>query len=83
MNRSLKENCKCVGHETLDCVFETNLHIEEVQSEGTPLFLLLFDYKNLLDFIIQEIIWGLATWWGMLTGIVRLLKTSTRNLAVS
>ena len=45
-------------------VFETNLHIEAGQQEKKPLFLLLLDYKKFFDFIIQDIVWGLAAWWG-------------------
>ena len=68
------------GHETLDGVFETNLHTESAQQEWQPLFLLLLDYKKFFDFIIQDIVWGLATWWGIPKGIGRLLKSFYLNL---
>ncbi len=38
------------GHEALDGVFETNLHIEEAHCEEKPLFLLLLDYRKFFDF---------------------------------
>ena len=41
------------GHETLDGVFETNLHIEQAQEAGTNLYLLLLDYRKFFDFVIQ------------------------------
>ena len=68
------------GHETLDGVFETDLHIELAQEAGTNLYLLLLDYRKFFDFIIQEIIWGLASWWGMPEGIVRLLRAFYQKL---
>ncbi len=63
------------GHETLDGVSETNLHIEQAQSESTPLYLLLLDYRKFFDFIITELIWRLASWWGMPEGIIILRRT--------
>ena len=55
--------------------FETNLHIEQAQSESTPLYLLLLDYRKFFDFIVTELIWGLASWWGMPKGVIRLFRT--------
>ena len=57
----------------MDGGFETNLGIESA-AEGKPLYILLLDYRKFFDFIIQEIIWGLAKWWGIPQGFVRLLK---------
>ena len=54
-------------------VFETNLDLEEA-TEAENVFLLLLDYKKFFDFVIQEIVWGLATWRGMPQCIVRLLR---------
>ncbi len=68
------------GHEAQDCVFEANLHIEEAQCEEKPLFLLLPDYRELFDFITQEIVWGLAEWWGVHKGIIILLSTFCQDL---
>ena len=62
------------GHETLDGVFETNLDIEEA-TEAETLILLLFDYRKFFDFIVQELRWGLAKWWGIPQGIVKRLKS--------
>ena len=52
------------GHETLDGVLETNLDLEDASGGEKHRFLLLLDYKNFFDCVVQEIVWGVATWWG-------------------
>ncbi len=38
------------------------------------MYLLLLDYRKFFDFVIHELIWGLASWWGVPEGIIRLLR---------
>ena len=78
VHKSLHGGRAC--HETLDGVFETNLHIEHAQQEGKPFFLLLLDYKKFFEFNPGKYV-GLATWWGMPTGIVKLLKAFYYDLS--
>ncbi len=68
------------GHETLDGVFESNLDIEDHTDKQKPLFLFLLDYRKFFDFFVQEIILGLAEWWGIPSGILKLLTNFYQQL---
>ena len=61
------------GHETLDGFFETDLDIESAVGDK-PLYILLLGYRKFFDFIIQEIIWGLAKWQGIPHGNRKTVK---------
>ncbi len=57
-----------------------NLDIEDTTERQKPLFVLLLDYRKFFDFIIQDIVWGLASWWGIPQGIVRQLERFYEDL---
>ena len=43
---------------------KNNLDIDAASEGEKPLFLLLLG-KKFFEFVIQDIVWGLARWWGI------------------